>query len=124
MMIILRRIRVANDVRERRGLAATDARIVSGLNGWSPSAPRNGSPGGCSSFSAQMVKLHKADLAPHDVPEPWKIVIADGTKEAAYGTEGISAAPCGPKAMNADPSPVCREHFVFQNDWFIRIGAQ
>lgn len=31
-----------NDVRERRGPAATDARIVSKLNGWSPSAPRKG----------------------------------------------------------------------------------
>ena len=29
-----------NDVRERWGPAATDARIASDLNGWSPSAPR------------------------------------------------------------------------------------
>ena len=32
-----------NDVRERRGPAATDVRIVSEMNGWSPSAPRKGS---------------------------------------------------------------------------------
>ena len=44
-----------NDVRERRGPAATDVRIVSELNGWSSSAPRNSSafsrslgvPAGC-----------------------------------------------------------------------------
>ena len=32
-----------NDMRELRGPAAADVRIVNDLNGWSPSAPRKGS---------------------------------------------------------------------------------
>ena len=39
---LLWRVHGANTRRERRGPAADDARLVSDLNGWSPSAPRSG----------------------------------------------------------------------------------
>jgi hypothetical protein len=67
-------------------------------------------------LSVQVGKLPEADLSAGDIPEGWKIVIAHRAKKAADDTKGMGPTSCGPKTMDANPGPSCREHFICQEN--------
>jgi hypothetical protein len=81
-------------------------------------AATSGSPK-WSLLSRQMVKVHEPDLATSDVPERWKIVVADRTKNASNCPKGIGPSACGAKSVDSNLGAVSCQNFISQKNRLI-----